>query len=96
MARNAYFPLFKILNRWKIRGRPFESEGLGGGLANFVGTDYLFSSRAGPDYFQVYQGQNIYFQLLQLQQKINEQKEGGHNVSQISIFCNILFMIIIR
>ena len=51
-ARNAYFPLFIILNRWKIKGRPFDSEGGGGGgrLANFVGTDYLFSSRAGPDY----------------------------------------------
>ena len=30
-ARNAYFPLFIILNRWKIRGRPFDSEGGGGG-----------------------------------------------------------------
>ena len=49
-ARNAYFPLFIILNRWKIRGRPFDSDGGGGGLANFVGTDYLFPSRAGPDY----------------------------------------------
>ena len=46
-------------------------------------------------YFQVYQGQNIYFQLLQLQHKFNKQKEGGHNVSQISICCNILFMIIV-
>ena len=29
-----------------LRGRPFDSEGGGGGLALLVGTDYLFSSRA--------------------------------------------------
>ena len=33
-----------------IRGRPFDSEGGGGGgLALLVGTDYLFSSRARPE-----------------------------------------------
>ena len=30
-----------------LRGRPFDPEG--GGLANLVGTDYLFSSRARPE-----------------------------------------------
>ena len=32
-----------------LRGRPFDPEGGGGGLANLVGTDYLFSSRAWPE-----------------------------------------------
>ena len=32
----------------KVRGRPFDPEG-GGGLANLVGTNYLFSSRTRPE-----------------------------------------------
>ena len=32
-----------------FRGRPFDSEGGGGGLAILVGTYYLFSSRAWPE-----------------------------------------------
>ena len=31
-----------------VRGQPFDPEG-GGGLANLVGTDYLFSSQARPE-----------------------------------------------
>ena len=30
-----------------LRGRPFDPEG--GGMANLIGTDYLFSSRARPE-----------------------------------------------
>ena len=33
----------------ELRGRPFDSQGGGGGLALLVGTDYLFSSRARPE-----------------------------------------------
>ena len=33
-----------------IRGRPFDSEvGVGGGLANLVGTDYVFIACARPE-----------------------------------------------
>ena len=33
-----------------LRGRPFDSGGGGGGgLANLVGTDYIFSSQAPPE-----------------------------------------------
>ena len=36
--------------------------GGGGGLANFVGTEYSFQHEVGwKIYFQVYQDQNIYF-----------------------------------
>ena len=35
--------------QYPVRGRPFDSEGGGGGLALLVGTDYLFSSRARPE-----------------------------------------------
>ena len=35
---------------YRLRGRPFDSEGGGGGgLALLVGTDYLFSSHALPE-----------------------------------------------
>ena len=32
-----------------LRGRPFDSEGGGGGLALLVGIDYLFSLHARPE-----------------------------------------------
>ena len=42
------WPIFRGDLVYKLRGRPFDPEMGGGGvgLANFVGTDYLFSSRA--------------------------------------------------
>ena len=60
-ARNAYFPLFIILNRWKIKGRPFDSEG-GGGWQILSGQTIYFHHGLGRIiYLQVYQGQTIYY-----------------------------------
>ena len=51
----------------------------GGGLAQLVGEDYSFSSRARPE--NLFQskpgGQNIYFQPQQIFEKAKKKKRGG-------------------
>ena len=52
------------------KGRPFDPEKGGGGVANLVGTDYLFSPWVRLEiYLQVNQRQNIYFQPQQFKKK---------------------------
>ena len=78
-ARNAYFPLFIILNRWKIRGRPFDSEGGGGGWQILSGQIIYFHHELGRIiYFQVYQGPPKFFLIKLLQNHAFLGTSGGY------------------
>ena len=82
-----------ICGHFCLRGRPFDYEagGGGGGLANFVGTEYHFQYEVGRKiYFQVYQDQNIYFHPQQNFEKASPKKptdnnKGGGGVSECSM-----------
>ena len=76
-ARNAYFPLFIILNRWKIRGRPFDSEG--GGAGKFC-RDRLFifiTGWAGLFIFRYTKDRIFIFNYFNYNKNLTSKKHGG-------------------